>query len=51
MKQLKEALGILSNDRAFMKGFRRGIGVILAWWVISQVVICVTYPLWGRILR
>ena len=49
MNKLRSAIRVLQNDPDFCRGFRRGIGLILAAWVISQVLVCLLYPLGGLV--
>lgn len=35
----------LRQDKDFCRGFRRGVGLLLASWVVVQILICVFYPL------
>lgn len=42
-----EALRMLKRDPDFCRGFRRGVGLVLASFVISQCLSCALYPLLG----
>jgi len=42
---LARAVQELRDDPDFRRGFRRGIGFMLAAFVISQCLICAFYPL------
>ena len=42
---LVEALGLLKEDAAFVRGFKRGVGLVLLSWLLAYVGGCITYPL------
>ena len=42
---LVDALGLLKEDAAFVRGFKRGVGLVLLSWLITYVGGCVAYPL------
>ena len=48
MDKLRSAIRELRNDPDFCRGFRRGVGIILASFVISQCLGCLLYPLLVR---
>jgi hypothetical protein len=48
VSELREAIEILRNDPAFRRGFRRGIGLILAIWVAEQCLVCALWPIFFR---
>lgn len=44
---LTEAIQVLKQDPDFCRGVRRGVGLVLASFVISQSLGCALYPLLG----
>lgn len=46
---LTEAIRELKQDPDFCRGVRRGVGLILAAFVVSQILGCALYPLVARI--
>lgn len=48
MNAIKRTIEELKADPAFCRGFRRGIGLILATFVLEQCLACALYPLLRR---